>query len=112
MAFADLDGDRSLDKNEPVGYAVNKSVFTTPDPITVSGGDVSCVNITLRMGLNLKGDINGDWTVNVADVVNVAYMMIGKIQADIQADYNMNGRVDVGDLAKLAYYLLGKIDRL
>jgi hypothetical protein len=62
--------------------------------------------------LSLKGDINGDGSINIADVTLVAYMVVGKVQPDLKADFNGNGRVDVGDLAKIAYYLLGKISEL
>ena len=62
--------------------------------------------------LSLKGDINGDGSINIADVTLVAYMVVGKTPADLKADFNGNGRVDIGDLAKIAYYMLEKIDRL
>ena len=60
----------------------------------------------------MKGDLNGDGKVDIADVTMLAYMVMGKITSDPSADFNDNGRIDVGDLAKLAYYLLGKVSEL
>lgn len=112
IAFADLDCDGTIDADEPVGYAINKTVFSGPDRIDIYGSNVSGANITLNGWLNLKGDINGDWVVDISDVVDIVYMMFGGVNQDSRADFNGNGKVDVGDLARLVYYLVGNLKEI
>jgi len=61
---------------------------------------------------NVKGDFNGDGAVDIGDVAKVAYMVVGKADADPAADFNENGAVDIGDAARIAYYFIGKIEAL
>ncbi|AGK61838.1 hypothetical protein Asulf_01872 [Archaeoglobus sulfaticallidus PM70-1] len=57
----------------------------------------------------VKGDINLDGNVDIADITNMAYLLVGKVKADgihyYNGDLNRNGRIDIGDLAKLWYTL-------
>ena len=61
---------------------------------------------------NVKGDFNGDGTVDIGDVAKVACMVVGKTGTDPAADFNGNGAVDIGDAAKIACYFVGKIATL
>jgi len=61
---------------------------------------------------SLKGDLNGNGRIDIGDAAWVAYMVTGKVPADLSVDFNGNNRVDIGDAAKIVYYLVGKVDKL
>lgn len=60
----------------------------------------------------IKGDVNGDGTVDVSDVNLVINMMLGKIVASdelqVASDVNGDGRVDVSDVNFVINIMLGK----
>ncbi len=89
----------------PGNYTVN---------LTVSNGNGS--DTLSRPGYitvtRVKGDFNDNGIVDIGDVSNVAYMVVGKAAADPAADFNENCAVDIGDAAKIAYYYVEKIPAL
>jgi hypothetical protein len=57
-----------------------------------------------------RGDFNRNGYVDIGDVSNVAYMVVGKSSVIYpEADFNEKGNVDTGDAAKIAWYYIGKI---
>ena len=57
-----------------------------------------------------KGDLNGDGSVNVADLSKLAAHIKGKkmLSDTTAADFNSDGKTDVTDLSKLAAFIKGK----
>ena len=53
------------------------------------------------------GDINGDGTVSVIDVVQVINMILGGSDIDSAADLNDDGNVDVLDVIIMVNIILG-----
>ena len=81
--------------------------------LTVSNSDSSdTLSIPDYITVTRKGDLNGDGVVDIGDVSNVAYMVVGKAPEDPAADFNGNGKVDIGDAAKIACFIVGKIGEL
>lgn len=79
---------------------------------SLSVGGVSAEE-TIR---NLKGDINGDGDVTVADIVALSHCIIGKAVLEsediLYADMNDDGNVNVLDVVLLKRTVLGLIDRV
>ena len=87
--------------------AVKASTLSLSDVLFTSGAGVTAVpqvenaEITERPASNkLKGDVNGDQTVNIADLVLVA-SNLGKI-GQTAADVNGDGVVNIADLVLVA----------
>jgi len=59
-----------------------------------------------------KGDLNGDGTVDWADVTIVAGMVQGTTKPDAAADFDGNGVVDWSDVAKIADLFFGRTTSL
>ena len=60
---------------------------------------------------NIKGDVNGDGVVDVADIATVIDVMAGSVGADpvsARADVNEDGSVDVADIATIIDIMAGK----
>ncbi len=57
---------------------------------------------------SLLGDVNGDGTVDVADVNIVVNMVLGKAAKDLIADLTNDGDIDVTDVNALINIVLGK----
>jgi len=87
-------------------YTVNLTVAND------AGSDSEVRTDYITVVSNVKGDFNGDGAVDIDDVAKVAYMVVGKTEANPAADFNENGAVDIGDAAKIAYYFIGKIAAL
>ena len=64
----------------------------------VNGGGSSTVN----------GDINGDGSVDIADVNAVINMMLGKVEQTAAGDVNGDGNVDIADVNAVINLMLGK----
>ena len=59
----------------------------------------------------IRGDINGDYKVDVSDVNAVINIMLGKTQAsDFPGEPNVDGQgnVDVSDVNRIINIMLGK----
>jgi hypothetical protein len=60
-----------------------------------------------QIKIKIWGDVNGDGTVNLADLVllaNAYGSAVGEPRYNPEADINNNGRVDLADLVTVAYY--------
>ena len=69
---------------------------------------INCEMIDLRDLLAVKGDINGDGKVDIADVNAIINMMLGKVEAVPAADLNTDGNVDIADVNAVINLMLGK----
>lgn len=69
-------------------------------------------NKTVNLTLAIKGDLDGDCAVGIADVRVVARMLVGSVSEDLKADFNGNGCVDLGDAAKLLGFVKGGVSKL
>ncbi len=69
-------------------------------------------NKTVNLTLVVKGDLDGDCAVGIADVRVVARMLVGSVSEDLKADFNGNGCVDLGDAAKLLGFVKGGVSKL
>ncbi len=56
----------------------------------------------------LKGDVNGDGKVDIADVNAAINMMLGKASPTPTADVNGDGKVDIADVNAVINAMLGK----
>ena len=75
---------------------------------TVSNSSVNLVNGTLTV-LSVKGDVNGDGAVNVAEIGSVIDCMSGAGTVDrVAADVNGDSNVDVADIATIIDIMSGK----
>ena len=52
-----------------------------------------------KLDTGIEGDVNGDGTVDVADVSSIISVMAGETDNDYDADVNGDGTVDVADIA-------------
>ena len=62
-------------------------------------------------GESVKGDVNGDGTVNVADIATVIDVMAGVVTDPVSArnaDVNGDGNVDVADIATIISIMAGE----
>ena len=79
---------------------------TNYDSYINEGDDVAIDNVQLA-DQALRGDINGDGTVNVADVTPlVDFLLYGTPIPNPDGDCNMDGKINVTDVAALIDYLL------
>ena len=79
---------------------------TNYDSYINEGNDVAIDNVQLA-DQALRGDINGDGTVNVADVTPlVDFLLYGTPIPNPDGDCNMDGNINVTDVAELIDYLL------
>ena len=69
---------------------------------------INCEMIDLRDLLAVKGDINGDGKVDIADINAVINMMLGKADAVPAADLNTDVNVDISDVNAVINLMLGK----
>ncbi len=61
----------------------------------------------IEVSVQPKGDVNGDLTVDVADIASVIDVM-AKSGNDASADVNKDGSVDVADIATIISFMAGK----
>lgn len=73
--------------------------------------DVPNVDFTVLIAKYAKGDINGDGTVNAADLTRLKKVLAGTVTDGYsgEADLNLNGKVDAADLTRLKKFLAGTI---
>lgn len=66
------------------------------------------VEITVGGGDNLKGDVNGDYSVNGTDLVALTNIILGRSATKPAADVNQDGSVNGTDYVVLANIILGR----
>ena len=59
------------------------------------------------MSSSILGDINGDQTLNVLDVILVVNMALGNTEADLNGDMNSDGIINILDVVLLVNIILG-----
>ena len=67
-------------------------------------------NAWVEMTAALRGDVNGDGSVNIIDVTALINYLLGGSASDINmtaADCNQDGKVAIDDVTALINYLLG-----
>jgi hypothetical protein len=78
--------------------------FASNEAVSTAGQDATAA-ITVREKVEvLKGDVNGDGTVDVEDIASVIYVIAGNDtlgRVPHHADVNGNGNVDVADIATI-----------
>ena len=76
--------------------------FTTEDKPEVTYYSNESMDLIFRIKINVSGDINGDDTFSVADVVTLQKWLLGAADIEIwngaEADYYLDGKLDVFDL--------------
>lgn len=77
------------------------------DAIVDSCGDVITSGVTIEPKKLVKGDVNGDGAVDVADIAEVISVMAGSM-ANPYADVNNDHAVDVADIAEIISIMAAK----
>ena len=72
---------------------------------------VACLLLGLSATAQVQGDINGDDTVDIADVNAVINMMLGKTAQTAAGDINSDGSVDIADVNAVINLMLGKTNQ-
>ena len=72
---------------------------------------VACLLLGLSATAQVQGDINGDDTVDIADVNAVINMMLGKAAQTAAGDINGDGSVDIADVNAVINLMLGKTNQ-
>ena len=78
--------------------------------ITVTSADGSVVK-SVRVNVaqpTLRGDVNGDGEVSLADVTMLVNIIRGQTASNAAADVNEDGNIDNQDLIDLVNILIGK----
>lgn len=68
--------------------------------IVDASGNVITTGVTIERSKVMKGDVNGDGAVDVADIAEVISVMAGTVN-NPHADVNGDGAVDVADIAEV-----------
>ena len=67
-------------------------------------------DVTVRFEMataSLKGDVNGDGTVNVTDVTTIIDFILGGESIDFEtADFNEDGSVNISDVSEIIDYII------
>ena len=103
------------DENVSVGMKeglIESQVFTEIDGSQVKWDDVSfSISIKEAGPAVIKGDVNGDGEVNVADLVAVSNYMAGDDTVSKEkADVNSDGEVNVADLVAISNIMSGNAE--
>lgn len=69
---------------------------------------INCEMIALRDLLAIKGDIDGDRKVDIADVNAAINIMLGKIDYNAAADLNGDGQIDIADVNAVINMMLNR----
>ena len=65
-------------------------------------------SVTVTVTPSLRGDLDGNGTVNLADLRQLLYMLIGRIPPDLaKADLDRDGQLLLADLQALVRILVG-----
>lgn len=95
----------SEDFEGPVVITLRNTLFTTETGVEVPFDDEEC-SVTQPAAV-IKGDVNGDSVVNIADVTALIDLLLGNGGSNNPAaDCNIDGVVNIADVTKLIDYLL------
>lgn len=105
----------SAKNSQDVVYAVYSRDFKSGDTVTLgtNGQSAGCVNYTVFISAakpaEVKGDVNGDGAMNVADIVTLQQWLLAYPDAKLAdwqaADLSADGRLDSLDLAAMRVLL-------
>jgi hypothetical protein len=102
-----------IDKTVAAGeytISLNNTVMTSPEVTNgpIAQTEAQTFKLTVEEGDSfIKGDVNGDGTPDVADVVVLYNIIAGNTEATPAADVNGDGEVDVADVVKLYNIIAG-----
>lgn len=82
-------------------------IVDVEESITFSATLVPEEVTTLTIASLLRGDVNGDGEVSIADMVRLVHLLLNKVSAP-EGDVDGNGKVDLGDVDALRELLLEK----
>ena len=119
-AMAGMTGMRSMVSNAESVPALGENVWAGVNqpaiPLTVPAASVSSYKAAdqwklFKFGNSwLRGDVNGDGEVNIADINALINIILGNIadaETMLRADVNEDGEVNVGDINALVDIILG-----
>ena len=119
-AMADMTGMKSMISNAEDVPALGQNVWAGVNqsniPLTVPEASVNSYKAAnqwklFKFGSSwLKGDVNGDGEVNIADINALLNIILGNIADDetmLRADVNEDGEINVGDINALVDIILG-----
>ncbi len=92
----DFEGDASI--------RLTGTIFTTEAGLEVPFDDENCTVSLSATGI--RGDVNGDNVVNIADVTALIDILLGSSTAPSSADCNLDNAVNISDVTSLIDYLL------
>ena len=96
----------SFVKTQPVQFRIAMTAGSKTAPCLVDNFTIFYTGTP--GGTGVRGDLNGNGTVDVADVNIMIDMVLGKQAPTPAADLNNNGTVDVSDVNALIDIVLGK----
>ena len=83
--------------------------YSKDDSVNPTGDYFAIDNVYLALPVNM-GDVNGDSTINIADVTALIDLLLGNSgNNNPAADCNGDGAVNIADVTKLIDYLLGGV---
>jgi len=92
--------DQDLNKRYQFGYASSGITASQEDEL------LSAINELINEFSQLQGDMNGDSSLNVLDVIIVVNMALGNIEIDLNGDMNNDGGINILDVVILANIIL------
>ena len=106
----------SLENGEQTSIEINVNAEGVPegeytaDILVVSDSEnlVVPVYLTVLNEQGMVGDINGDMTLNVLDIVSLVNLILGDGEYDYNADLNQDGSIDVVDVVQLVNLVLNQ----
>ena len=119
--FRDLDSDWFEEVESEISIPAYQSTNLSFETIQISGESTNIIlsiwptrhlysrkdlEFTITSSLIL-GDINGDQTLNVLDVILVVNMALGNTEADLNGDMNSDGLINILDVVLLVNIILG-----
>ena len=80
-----------------------------------NGGEYQCPDVEVNVGLKqyTLGDVNGDGSISVTDVISTANYILGVPSAEFvleAADINGDGRIGVGDIISIVNRILSETE--
>ena len=92
--------DQDLNKRYQFQYASSGITSSQEDEL------LSAIDELINEFSQLQGDMNGDNTLNVLDVIIVVNMAIGNVEIDLNGDMNNDGGINILDVVILANIIL------